>query len=517
MAERFDGLTKDPFGDQGRQAQASQSQRMVQQQVFGANSFENGGVPQPVVPPRGLSGVLDGYDATEILDTSQFPPNMVLLNVYDIARDVELFQKINKVTTGNNNALIGGLFHAGVEVYGIEWCYGFADDGRSGVSHVMPRSHPQHNYRTTVPMGVTAFGAREVRVLMGRMTEEWPGWEYHLFHHNCLNFSNALCAELGVGRIPGWVDRAPRAASALDTGYRGLRSTVQDIDVSVRSAIPTDAEDAQFKALEALDGVQRRSVIAVEVAQTQAQVLAEAAQVQAQELHAKALPAVEQTRTFVRAKTADLGEFGRDLLGEEQANKAQEHAAAIGEKAQEIGGKAQEHAQALGASLWSGFRDLHRAASEIGTPANAAQDERSSSQDWGFGSFLSQAAATVDEAANGQRSFGREAAPPEQDVGTHDECESLLDMPGVEWHEEAPAAAKRAPAAQPSAPAAQAPVAQAAPAPERDPLDDCDDMFFGAGEPSAPAAPVASSTGCPGADLLGAPKTTGSVAVEEQE
>jgi len=384
-------------------------------------------IPRPVVPPRGLSGVLDGYDATEILDTSQFPPNMVLLNVYDLSRDVELFQKINKVTTGNNNALIGGLFHAGVEAYGIEWCFGFTDDGRTGVCPLEPRSHPQHKYRTTVPMGVTSLSDEDVKALLVRMSEEWPGYEYDLFHNNCLNFSNALCSELGVGRIPGWVDRAARAAAALDTGYRGAAHGVQKF----RSALPADAVEAQIKAGEALEVVQRRSVSAIGVVQTQAQ-----------ELHGRAMP-------FVRAKTADLGEKANELLGEDNISKAQEHVAVIGEKA-----------QAIGASFWSGIRDLHRAASE-----------------------------TIEEASKDRVFFGRDADPSQENApGSRERCDV---PPDRHPSDRSPSAAR----VQSSSAATS----------EIVPSD------------AAPAAPRSSALGSPGGDLLVSPVAKADVTVEAAE
>merc|ERR1719210_1490839 len=124
--------------------------------------------PPPVVPPRGLSGLFDDYNPNSILDTSQFPPNQVFLNVYDLG-DSEACRSINLVSTANNNLLLGGLFHGSIEVFGVEWCYGSTDDDRSGVSSVPPRTHPQHKYRTTVPLGSTQLNETEVNALLQRM------------------------------------------------------------------------------------------------------------------------------------------------------------------------------------------------------------------------------------------------------------------------------------------------------------------------------------------------------------
>merc|ERR1719330_1629394 len=89
--------------------------------------------PPAVVPPRGLAGIFDDYDPTSILDTSQFPSNAVFLNVYDLGEN-DTFRQINSVSTANSRLLIGGVFHAGIEIYGSEWCYGATEEPRTGVS-----------------------------------------------------------------------------------------------------------------------------------------------------------------------------------------------------------------------------------------------------------------------------------------------------------------------------------------------------------------------------------------------
>jgi len=177
--------------------------------------------------PRGLSGMLGGNaDANEPLDTSQFPDNFVFVNVYDIS-DSELFQKINRVSTVNDNVLMGGVFHAGVHVYGAEWSFGFTDEDDTGISMTQPRNHSQHTYRTTVRMGETTLTVEEVEALLQQLAGEWYGPDYNLIHRNCLDFSNAFCKELGVGRMPGWIDRFGRIAGAIDIGSRKTADIVK--------------------------------------------------------------------------------------------------------------------------------------------------------------------------------------------------------------------------------------------------------------------------------------------------
>merc|ERR1719424_1831440 len=94
--------------------------------------------PPAVVPPRGLAGIIEGYDANATLDTNRMPKNSVFLNVYDVS-DSDFMQKVNRFTTANNNVLVAGVFHGGIHVYGKEWAYGFTEDNRSGVGAVHPR------------------------------------------------------------------------------------------------------------------------------------------------------------------------------------------------------------------------------------------------------------------------------------------------------------------------------------------------------------------------------------------
>lgn len=169
--------------------------------------------PVPVPPPRGLLGFLTCGPARDRAES--FPEDYVLLNVYDIGGS-EFLSGINRVSTVNNSLLIGGVFHAGVQLYGREWCYNYTDDGSTGLTVLRPRKDPDHIYRTTVPLGKTSLSFQQVRLVVTRLAKEWKGEDYHIFHKNCLDFCNAFCSELGVGRIPGWIDRFGRTASFLD-------------------------------------------------------------------------------------------------------------------------------------------------------------------------------------------------------------------------------------------------------------------------------------------------------------
>lgn len=319
--------------------------------------------PPPVAPPKGLAGMLEGsldYDGA-VLDTSDFPPNMVMLNVYDVSNS-DFLQKVNAFTTGNNRVLVGGVFHAGVEIYGEEWCYGATEDDRTGVCAVRPRSHPQHTYRATVPMGPTQLTIEQVDDLVHRLAVEWPGRQYDLIHNNCLSFCNSMLKELGLRRIPGWIDRAARAASFLDTTSKKIsadtRSTVQlvrtvssELESNVRnmnSVFPSGDD-------ETIDSLRRESTRALEVARAGSSQLATIAQSQ-----------VEVAQTRVQAVARELG--GAAVVLQQLVGDATATSPPVPLLGQDLGDAIRSHAldfqertQALGSGLWQigqGLQDV---------------------------------------------------------------------------------------------------------------------------------------------------------------
>lgn len=143
----------------------------------------------------------------------------VTLHIYDLA-------KSSKIVRANRalKMLGTGAFHGAVEVYGPEWSYGGCDEG-TGVFSCPPKSHEGHNYRESIPMGETTLRPEQVEVLIDRMSEEWAGQDYDLLRHNCCNFSDDLCQELGVGPIPRWVVNLAGAGATLADGTHKVEST----------------------------------------------------------------------------------------------------------------------------------------------------------------------------------------------------------------------------------------------------------------------------------------------------
>mmetsp|Transcript_14451 Transcript_14451/g.23061 ORF Transcript_14451/g.23061 Transcript_14451/m.23061 type:complete len:460 (-) Transcript_14451:30-1409(-) len=307
--------------------------------------------PCPRAPPKGLAGIWEGYEQepNSILDTSAFSERMVLLNVYDVSDGA--FERINKITTANNNILVGGVFHAGVEVYGKEWCYGVTEYGRSGVCAIYPRSHPQHTYRCTVPIGETPLKEEEVVEICRQLSQEWLGHEYDLIHRNCCSFCNVMLKDIVPGgRNPGWVDRAARAGATIDILSKKV---VEEMPVQASETI----KSLKRESLKTLDAAREESAKALEAARVESEKLAEKA---SQHMN------ILGERLSSSSLGTSLWEWGeglrataqRGLEEQEIPPEISEHAQALRRKSQAFGDEVGEKAQALSSSLWQWGQNL---------------------------------------------------------------------------------------------------------------------------------------------------------------
>ncbi|KXZ48970.1 hypothetical protein GPECTOR_24g260 [Gonium pectorale] len=109
-----------------------------------------------------------------------------------------------------------GIFHSGVEVYGVEYAYGGHDFDYSGVFATNPRDAPgQVVYRESIPMGETNLSQQEIHQLVQRMGNEYKGNSYHLLQRNCNHFASDLCRQLVGREAPTWINRLAGIAVML--------------------------------------------------------------------------------------------------------------------------------------------------------------------------------------------------------------------------------------------------------------------------------------------------------------
>lgn len=139
----------------------------------------------------------------------------VLLNVYDVtsAESQTTTSTINVINNVTHALNLGGVFHGAVEVVGEEWSFGYCVRG-TGVYACTPKQNPFYQHRETLLLGRTQKSKQEVAAIISRLKIEWPGASYNLLNRNCCHFCEDLSKELGVGPVPGWLNRFAAGAEA---------------------------------------------------------------------------------------------------------------------------------------------------------------------------------------------------------------------------------------------------------------------------------------------------------------
>ncbi|OEH74751.1 hypothetical protein cyc_06796 [Cyclospora cayetanensis] len=161
--------------------------------------------------PRGPKGIL----------LPPFSPRMVLLHVYDLTPAISAY--INRIM----RPFGAGAFHAGVEVFGQEYCFGQTPDDTTGVNVCEPMQHPAHIYRETVPMGPTDLNVDDFCSLMNTLKKEWPGNSYDILtrHGPSLELQNQANSIKGGARAAAAAAAAAaRQLQRLDT-HAGISAT----------------------------------------------------------------------------------------------------------------------------------------------------------------------------------------------------------------------------------------------------------------------------------------------------
>ncbi|CAD7948284.1 unnamed protein product [Amoebophrya sp. A120] len=186
---------------------------------------EYGNAIVPKKPPKIYRELpRDGTDITggiwECNVTNGIP---VFVHVYDVSQE-DSIKRLNRFTAHKKSPIkLGGIFHAGVEVNGLEWSYGATfSDTACGIACNEPKQHSQHRYRQTIFVGLCKLTNENIAELLGNAVEKWPGDDYDLLRRNCCHFADEFCIQLGVGPLPAWIHRFARIASTLDSMYTSL-------------------------------------------------------------------------------------------------------------------------------------------------------------------------------------------------------------------------------------------------------------------------------------------------------
>ena len=111
-----------------------------------------------------------------------------------------------------------GAFHAGVEVLGREYSFGWNDEGSTGVFWVEPKGAEAlfgHRFRQRIVLGTITTTMDELNDVVAQLEGEGMGYMYDMWHKNCNHFCDALAERLSakstdgvaLAKIPVWVNR----------------------------------------------------------------------------------------------------------------------------------------------------------------------------------------------------------------------------------------------------------------------------------------------------------------------
>lgn len=140
----------------------------------------------------------------------------VVLHIYDVtnsasAKTNNVIMQLNKIM--KDGIGIGGIFHSAVQIYGQEWSFGYCENG-TGVFCCPPKQNPMYTYRESIALGKTSLSTHAVTRILTKLSSEWPGYDYDLLSKNCNHFCDKFCEELGVQKLPAWVNRFANAGDA---------------------------------------------------------------------------------------------------------------------------------------------------------------------------------------------------------------------------------------------------------------------------------------------------------------
>ncbi|CAD5226051.1 unnamed protein product [Bursaphelenchus okinawaensis] len=112
-----------------------------------------------------------------------------------------------------------GIFHSGVEVYGVEYAYGGHQFPFSGIFTNQPQDAEElgenFKFRESIVVGETDLTEKAVEKLVKSWGEEFRGDRYHLITKNCNHFTANFARELTGKDAPGWVNRLANVSNSI--------------------------------------------------------------------------------------------------------------------------------------------------------------------------------------------------------------------------------------------------------------------------------------------------------------
>lgn len=278
----------------------------------------------------------------------------VRLNIYDVT-SIRAVSHANKLL----KPLGTGAFHAGVEIHGVEYSFGYCDpEEGSGIFPADPTGCEDHKFRESIDMGEVNLSEEEVEEILEKMDGDWAGDSYDLLRHNCCHFSDALCVNLGVGHVPGWVVNLAGAGATLMDGFSHLTSKAEA--ASVVAAAKAGEIDEKYNITTRVkatthDVLHRATELDQKL--TQGRVVAAAKTVEAKAREAAASPAVASAAETTQAAAKAVEAKARELA-------ASPAVASAAETTQAAAAGAVTAAQGAGRALFGALRKPRNSASD---------------------------------------------------------------------------------------------------------------------------------------------------------
>ncbi|MFH4978906.1 hypothetical protein AB6A40_005615 [Gnathostoma spinigerum] len=112
-----------------------------------------------------------------------------------------------------------GVFHSGIEIYGVEYAYGGHPFAISGIFENTPQDAEElgenFKFKESIYIGESDFTAADVRSMIKALGKEYRGDKYHLISKNCNHFSAALAKTLTGKDIPSWINRLASVSGSI--------------------------------------------------------------------------------------------------------------------------------------------------------------------------------------------------------------------------------------------------------------------------------------------------------------